>query len=78
MMPKHLTGRQKQIYRAIKDFTAEHHRSPSERELAALCDIAYVSVVSYNLLVLQSKGFIKLEPRLSRTIHIIRSLEEEI
>ena len=76
MMNKPLTTRQKQIYNAIKDFAEEHHRSPSEQELAAICNITDISIVSYNLLVLQSKGYIRMGPQLQRTIRIVKALEE--
>lgn len=72
-----LSKRQRRMLRAIREFVQENGYPPSIRELGKLADISSTSVVSYNLDVLQRKGFIARDPDVSRGLRLLLDSDEE-
>lgn len=68
-----LTPKQKETLRAVTDFIADKHYSPSCMELANTLGLKYSSL--YNRLeALIAKGYIVRDGRSSRTLRIVRNL----
>ena len=71
-----MTRRQAAILAFIATYLREHTgHSPALRDIMAGCGIKSPATAYYNILVLQAKGHIGWEPRLARTIRIIKALK---
>jgi len=69
--PDHvLTWRQQRILRAIADFAQRRGYAPSLREIGEAAELASTSSVSYQLSVLQRKGYLRRVPGRPRTIEL--------
>lgn len=66
-----LTERQQNILQAVKEYIDEHAFPPSLREIAEATDTSSVSVVKYNLGVLQDRGLVKVMPNTARGIRVL-------
>lgn len=67
-----LTLRQLRVLVAVCDYEREHGRSVTQRELAELLGTA-PTAGRENLLALQRKGYLRIEPRMARGIRILDS-----
>jgi repressor LexA len=65
-----LTARQAEILEAIREHIAEHHRPPSQPELARALGLASTNGVFKHLAALEKKGAIELSPGLARGIRL--------
>ncbi len=74
-----LTPRQNKILDMIRDFTAEYGYPPSIRQICEEVGISSTSVVSYNLDVLQRRGFLTRDRHVSRALRLVEeeSLDEK-
>ena len=69
--PDHvLTWRQQRILHAIADFARRRGYAPSLREIGEGAELASTSSVSYQLAVLQRKGYLRRVPGRPRTIEL--------
>ena len=69
--PDHvLTGRQQDILRVITDFGRQRRYAPTMREIGKAVGLASTSSVSYQLSVLQAKGYLRRDPRRPRTVEV--------
>ena len=69
--PDHvLTWRQQRILQAIADFAQRRGYAPSLREIGEAAELASTSSVSYQLSVLQRKGYLRRIPGRPRTIEL--------
>ncbi len=69
--PDHvLTWRQQRILQAIADFAQRRGYAPSLREIGEAAELASTSSVSYQLSVLQRKGYLRRVPGRPRTIEL--------
>ena len=69
--PDHvLTWRQQRILQAIADFAQHRGYAPSLREIGEAAELASTSSVSYQLSVLQRKGYLRRVPGRPRTIEL--------
>jgi repressor LexA len=69
--PDHvLTWRQQRILQAIADFAQRRGYAPSLREIGEAAELASASSVSYQLSVLQRKGYLRRVPGRPRTIEL--------
>ncbi len=66
-----LTERQRQILETIREFCDETGYPPTLRQIGEVVGISSTSVVSYNLDVLQRKGFLMRDPDVSRGLKLI-------
>lgn len=73
-----LTPRQRVILQVIRDAVAEVGYPPSMRELARQAGLASTSSVSYQLKVLEEKGFIRRDPNRPRALVVTLPEQEEI
>lgn len=69
-MEEVLTPRQAEILEAIRGHIAQHHRPPSQPELARALGLASTNGVFKHLAALEKKGAIELAPGLARGIRI--------
>ena len=69
-MEKELTPRQLEILAAIRSHIAEHHRPPSQPELARSLGLASTNGVFKHLAALERKGAIQLARGLARGIRV--------
>ncbi|MDP9381139.1 MAG: transcriptional repressor LexA [Chloroflexota bacterium] len=69
-MNKTLSPRQKEILRYIREFSAEHGRPPTVREIQKALEISSTSVVDYNLNQLVEKGELRRNRNISRGIEL--------
>lgn len=74
---KDLTKKQKEIFSSIVDFINEHGYSPSVRELCEIEGLSSPATMHYHLKNLVNKGYITYVPKMSRTIRIVKGLENE-
>jgi len=72
-----LSKRQKRILEMIETYMAEWGYPPTIREIGDAVGISSTSVVSYNLKVLQRKGYLERSPEVSRGLRLMREEEEE-
>jgi len=70
-----LSSRQERIIDFIREFTAEYGYPPSIRQIGNEVGISSTSVVSYNLNVLQRKGYITRTSEISRGVRLVDSEE---
>ena len=69
-MESPLTDRQAEILEIIRRYIAEHHRPPSQPELARILGLASTNGVFKHLAALARKGAIELSPGLARGIRL--------
>jgi len=72
-----LSNRQQAMLRFIRSYVEENGYPPSMREIGAAVDISSTSVVSYNLNILQAKGYIQREREVSRGVRLLGDEEEQ-
>ena len=69
-----LSLRQREMLKMIRDFAVEYGYPPTVRQIGKVVGISSTSVVSYNLGVLQRKGYLTRDREISRGLRLI---EEE-
>lgn len=72
-----LSKRQQRILEMIEAYMAEYGYPPTIREIGDAVGISSTSVVSYNLRVLQRKGYLERSPEVSRGLRLMREEEEQ-
>ncbi len=70
-----LSPRQQRILATIRDFVSRYGYPPTIREIGAEASISSTSVVSYNLDVLQRKGYLIREADISRGLRLVEDDE---
>jgi len=73
-----LSDRQKRILETIREFTAENGYPPTIRQLGEAAGISSTSVVSYNLAILQRKGYLSRDREVSRGLRLAEEAETDI
>jgi repressor LexA len=69
--PDHvLTGRQQKVLQIIRDFGKRRGYAPTLREIGDAAGLASTSGVSYQLSVLQEKGYLRRDARRPRTVEV--------
>jgi len=68
---KALSSKQRQIIDYIRHFLVEQGYPPSIRDIVSGCGISSTSVVNYNLKKLESGGYIRRHPEVSRGIELL-------
>ena len=69
--PRHvLSWRQRKVLQVIRDFGQRHGYAPSLREIGRAAGLASVSSVSYQLSILQSKGYLRRNAGRPRTVEV--------
>jgi repressor LexA len=71
-----LSKRQQRMLQAIRDFLEENGYPPSIRQLGKLTGISSTSVVSYNLDILQRKGYVVRDPEVSRGLRLVEDMDD--
>jgi len=66
-----LSTRQRRILAVIRDFTSEYGYPPTIRQIGEAVGISSTSVVSYNLSVLQRKGYLARDREVSRGLRLV-------
>jgi repressor LexA len=66
-----LTPRQEQILEFIRDFGGRNGYAPSMREIGGAVDLTSTSAVSYQLSVLQNKGYLQRIPGHPRSVEVV-------
>jgi len=69
-MEKHLSERQQRILKFADEYIEENGYPPSIREIGAAAGISSTSVVTYNLLRLEEKGYISRDRDVSRGLKL--------
>ena len=73
---KVLSVKQQRIIDFIHRFLSDRGYPPTVRDILNACDISSTSVVSYNLDILEQRGYISRHPEISRGIELLtRSLD---
>jgi repressor LexA len=67
-----LTAKQREILDAVQDWIGERGRPPTLREMAQRMGVSSTNAIRDHLRVLESKGYLKREARLSRGLEVIR------
>ena len=67
-----LTAKQREILEAVQAWIQERGRPPTLREMAQRMGVASTNAIRDHLRVLESKGYLKREARLSRGLEVIR------
>ena len=62
----------------IREFVSEYGYPPSIRQIGEAVDISSTSVVSYNLGVLQRKGYLARDPEVSRGLRLVAEEEDTL
>lgn len=70
-----LSPRQRRILMVIRDFSAEYGYPPTIRQIGEAVGISSTSVVSYNLSVLQRRGYLTRDRDVSRGLRLV---EEQV
>jgi repressor LexA len=65
-----LTWRQRKILQVIRDFGQRHGYAPSLREIGQAAGLASASSVSYQLAILQKKGYLRRDAGRPRTVEV--------
>ncbi|MCE5258227.1 MAG: transcriptional repressor LexA [Chloroflexi bacterium] len=73
-----LSNRQEHIVKFIREFMAEYGYPPSIRQIGCDVGISSTSVVSYNLNVLQRKGYITRTREISRSVRLVDLDDNEV
>ena len=69
--PDHvLTWRQQKILQVITDFAQRRRYAPTLREIGTAAGLSSTSSVSYQLAVLQGKGYLRRDARRPRTVEV--------
>jgi repressor LexA len=68
-----LSARQREILGYIEQFVEEHNYPPAIRQIQEDLNISSTSVVAYNLKVLEQRGLVRRDGRVSRGISIARA-----
>ena len=71
MTPKALSPKQGRILQFIRKFIDARGYPPTVRDIASECKISSTSVVAYNLARLETSGFIRPHPDISRGIELV-------
>ena len=66
-----LSAKQQQIIDFIRHFLTDKHYPPTIRDIVTGCGISSTSVVDYNLKILESEGYIRRHPEVSRGIELL-------
>lgn len=72
-----LSPRQRRILMVIRDFTAEYGYPPTIRQIGEAVGISSTSVVSYNLGVLQRRGYLTRDRDVSRGLRLVEDQDAE-
>jgi repressor LexA len=67
-----LTAKQREILDAVQDWIQERGRPPTLREMAQRMGVSSTNAIRDHLRVLEGKGYLKREARLSRGLEVIR------
>jgi repressor LexA len=67
-----LTAKQREILEAVQDWIQERGRPPTLREMANRMGVSSTNAIRDHLRVLETKGYLKREARLSRGLEVIR------
>ena len=67
-----LTAKQREILDAVQDWIKERGRPPTLREMAQRMGVSSTNAIRDHLRVLEGKGYLKREARLSRGLEVIR------
>ena len=67
-----LTAKQREILDAVQSWIESHGRPPTLREMALKMGVSSTNAIRDHLRVLESKGYLKREARLSRGLEVIR------
>jgi repressor LexA len=67
-----LTAKQREIFEAVQDWIQESGRPPTLREMAQRMGVSSTNAIRDHLRVLEGKGYLKREARLSRGLEVIR------
>ncbi len=73
-----LSARQRRMLNMIRDFVGEYGYPPTIRQIGEVVGISSTSVVSYNLGVLQRKGFLARDPEVSRGLRLVEEDDGEV
>ena len=73
-----LSARQRRMLNMIRDFVGEYGYPPTIRQIGEVVGISSASVVSYNLGVLQRKGFLARDPEVSRGLRLVEEDDGEV
>lgn len=71
-----LSPRQRKILATIREFMDRYGYPPTIRQIGEAVGISSTSVVSYNLDVLERKGFLARDPEVSRGLRLVEEDEE--
>jgi repressor LexA len=71
-----LSPRQQAILAYIRRYIAENGYPPSMREIGQAAEVSSTSVVSYNLNILQQKGYIQRDREISRGVRLVDRVAE--
>jgi len=66
-----LTAKQREILEAVQTWVEQHGRPPTLREMARRMGVSSTNAIRDHLRVLESKGYLKREARLSRGLEVI-------
>ena len=69
-MKKPLSDRQEAILRAIGALSQRQPYPPTVREIQAEAGVSSLSVVAYNMRILERRGYLSLTPRIARGVVI--------
>jgi repressor LexA len=72
-----LSPRQEAILAYIKKYVAENGYPPSMREIGQAAEVSSTSVVSYNLNILQEKGYIQRDREISRGVRLVEKPDQD-
>jgi repressor LexA len=67
-----LTTKQREILEAVQSWIETHGRPPTLREMAVKMGVSSTNAIRDHLRVLEAKGYLKREARLSRGLEVIR------
>ena len=73
-----LSARQRRMLNMIRDFVGEYGYPPTIRQIGEVVGISSTSVVSYNLGVLQRKGFLARDPEGSRGLRLVEEDDGDV
>ncbi|NLT74577.1 MAG: transcriptional repressor LexA [Chloroflexi bacterium] len=71
-----LSKRQLRVLEVIREYSEEYGYPPTIREIGELVGITSTSVVSYNLNVLQNKGYLVRDRDISRGLRLVDGLDD--
>ena len=71
-----MTIKREEVFNAIKDYIEENGYSPSVRDICKVTGRNSTATITYFLKILKSEGYIDYNPKLRRTIKIVKEIEE--